>query len=147
MTVFSYLKHSGKLLCFPVPKRKNEKHKGYLECLFILQMTLMHNVIKTWNSLASNAPVTAVQKPRRSSLEFTSRPLQTKLPISDEFHCWVMGFLVFRHVLIRDKHAVWGNFLTVFQYKMMMVVVVVTAEMYLSTKAIFCLFYLIQLAG
>lgn len=47
MTVFSYLKHSGKLLHVPVPKRKNEKHKGYLECLFILQMTLMHNVIKT----------------------------------------------------------------------------------------------------
>lgn len=46
---FSYLKHSGKLLRVPVPTWKNEKHKGYLEFLFILQMTLMHNVIKTWN--------------------------------------------------------------------------------------------------
>lgn len=67
-------------------------------------------------------------------------------PISHEFHCWVMGFFVFRYVLIRDKHAVWGHFLTVFQYKMMMVVVAVMAEMYLSTKAMFSLFYLIQLA-
>lgn len=67
MTIFSYLKHSGKLLCVPMPKRKNEKHKGYLECLFILQMTLMHNVIKTWSSLASNALMWLPKAQRSSS--------------------------------------------------------------------------------
>ena len=50
-----------------MPKWKNEKHKGYLECLFILQMTLMHNVIKTWSSLASNALMWLPKAQRSSS--------------------------------------------------------------------------------
>ena len=50
-----------------MPKWKNEKHKGYLECLFILQMTSMHNVIKTWSSLASNALMWLPKAQRSSS--------------------------------------------------------------------------------
>ena len=107
MTIFSYLKHSGKLLRVPMPKWKNEKHKGYLECLFILQMTLMHNVIKTWSSLASNA-LMWLPKAQRSSSPPCGVCEQTLAKHTHHLR-WVassfMSFLVFRRFLLKYKPA------------------------------------------
>lgn len=138
MTVFSYLKHSGKLLHVPVPKWKNEKHKGYLECLFILQMTLMHNAIKTRSSLASNAPMQLPKAWERQLAPVWNLwvdPCKENSP--SQMSCIAIhgpfSFQAFPHKICL---LVWGNSLTVLQNKMLLLLLLLV---YSSVETVFFL--------